>query len=266
MIPKILVLCIMLFSLSLASSEEIDTLQKKYFMNDKFALHDIFQPYSITNPDNERTLVMIILKIGCKHSQLFKRKVGELIRTMEQLERTTNIELKFFNCPFDDTCFKIFGSKSYPEIRFYSTRKAPKLFFVRYTALSEITIENTIKWMMKRHYLQDNRLDMFNFDKIKSNEIASDKTTKMVADKGLSDQFSSKLVRKMRKIGFYYSALENFRTLEFWKLLGNKIIQKEKELLILFGPSKMTTPLLAQQMTRRWGSDRMCQMTYQYSK
>lgn len=211
---------------------ESERLHKKFFITNKLSFNSIFSAPPGVNPLALPPLVLIILKPQCKHSIKFKRGMGELLRLMD---KRTDVELKVFECNGDTTCPKYLGTKAYPEVRFYAHRENPRRFFVRMKTRSKTTSLSVYNWLNKRFAIQNARNDIIKFDMAansKKSENDSNKRVKAKRDQVASAKSEKRLIKKMRRSGYYYFQATQINSLDFWKLMALKIISPNKDMLI----------------------------------
>ena len=216
---------LLLWSLHSTMTSESQRLQKKFFLGSKFDISPMFSAVPGINPLIMPPLVLILLKPLCGHSQKFKRGIGELLQIMD---KRGDIELKIFECPLDGTCPKIFQTKAYPEVRFYSFRSSPKRFFVRMKSRSALTSLKVAKWVSKRQVLQNAANDIMRFD-------LSAKTGKQVKTKSDEKTLQSKeksLLRKMRGVGFYHFSPSDLAEMNFWRTVAVRIVSGQKQMVV----------------------------------
>ena len=217
---------------------------KKYLLKTKFDINGVFYKFNsnanFADPDPRPSLILILLRENCNYSIRFKRKIRELINNLENVSLSSKFELKIYTCPLDDTCAKIFNSKAYPEVRFYSVKESPRKYFIRYKSKGPIMITPLLKWMNRLKEVSDGKNDMLRLDWEsiqKSKNKLDDGVNKGVKVMGdvknkENNRMIKKLEKRMRKIGYYYGMLNDFSDLNQWKKLYKRVVSNKRELII----------------------------------
>ena len=131
---------IVLFLVMVCRIGKEETGLQEYFIAHRDNFYDLFN-------DSSKSLFLVLLKEECQYSDNLQLALESAISRLKLVNSSIKVNLVLYHCKKDEFCKQFFGTKSYPEVRFYNRLIDPMANYVVFDKPREYDIDklaNTI--------------------------------------------------------------------------------------------------------------------------